>query len=55
MKENLKSRVIQLASSLAQQIAERNGQDYTKCISKGLEEACVRLGISRKDFIKMFI
>jgi hypothetical protein len=55
MKDGLRSKGIQLASSLAQQESEKSGQSYTKCISKGLDEACIRLGVSKKDFIKMFI
>lgn len=51
----LRNKVINLVCKSAQQEAESTGKDYRECISKALDEACIRLGISRKDFIKMFI
>lgn len=53
--ENMRRKVIALATSLALQESEETGSDYTKCISKALDEACLRLGVNRKQFIKMFI
>lgn len=53
--ENMRKKVIALATSLALQESERIGSDYTKCINKALDEACLRLGIDRKEFIRMFI
>lgn len=55
MCEELRRKVINLAAKLAQREAEESGQDYTKCISKALDEACIRLGVNRKQFIKIFI
>lgn len=55
MDNDLRKRVINLAAKLAQQESEESGQEYTKCISKALDEACLRLGVNRNQFIKMFI
>lgn len=53
--KELRRNVITLASKLAQQEQERTGENYNKCIGQALDEACTRLSISRKMFIKMFI
>lgn len=53
--KDLRSKVKNLAAELARQEAERTGEDYKKCISSALDEACTRLGVDRKEFIKMFI
>lgn len=56
MKDNdLKVKVKNLAVELARQQAEENGKDYHDCISNALDEACKRLGVNSKDFIKMFL
>lgn len=52
--ENTKRKVIALASELAYQESERTGKDYTECINDALDEACERLGVGRKEFIRMF-
>lgn len=44
-----------LVYSLAMQESARSGKDYTECISKASDEACIRLGISIDRFIKMFL
>ncbi|MDO6353987.1 hypothetical protein Q3V94_02665 [Caloramator sp. CAR-1] len=51
----LRKQVIALATALALQETERTGEDYTRAINKALDEACIRLGVNHKDFIKMFI
>lgn len=51
----MRSRVINLTCKIAQQEAERTGKSYKECISRALDEACLRLGINTKEFIKMFI
>ncbi|MDO6353550.1 hypothetical protein Q3V94_00435 [Caloramator sp. CAR-1] len=51
----LRKQVIALATALALQETERTGEDYTKAINRALDEACKRLGVNHKDFIKMFI
>lgn len=53
--KELRRNVINLASKLAQQEQDRTGENYSKCIGQALDEACTRLSISRKMFIKMFI
>lgn len=53
--EKIRKMVINLATSLALQESREAGENYTKVISKSLDEACIRLGIEHKDFIKMFI
>lgn len=53
--KDLKNKVKNLAAELALQEAEETGKDYTECISKALDDACTRLGVNRKEFIKMFI
>jgi hypothetical protein len=56
MKENdLKIKVKNLAAELARQQAEETGKNYHECISAGMDEACERLGVNRKSFIKMFL
>lgn len=52
---DLKSKIINLAAELARQETDRTRKDYTSCISTALDEACLRLGVSKKEFIKMFI
>lgn len=54
MKE-LRRKVVNLAAELAQQEVEEKGKSYTECISNGLDAACIRLGVSRKQFIRMFL
>jgi hypothetical protein len=54
-KQEIKRKVKNLAAELARQEAERTGKDYHECISNALDEACERLGISRKNYIKMFL
>ena len=53
--KNIRRKVIALATSLALQESERTGSDYTKCISKALDEAFLRLGMGRREFIRMFL
>lgn len=53
MKE-LRRKVIDLATSLALQETEKTGKNYKEAIPGALEEACVRLGISKENFIKAF-
>jgi hypothetical protein len=53
--KDLKNKVKNLAAELALQEAERTGKDYKECISSSLDEACIRLDVNRKEFIKMFI
>lgn len=52
--EELRRKVINLATSLALQETDRTGKDYTECINGALDEACERLKVNRKDFIRMF-
>lgn len=47
MKE-LRRKVINLATELAQEEVERTDKDYKVCIDKALDEACIRLGVNRK-------
>jgi hypothetical protein len=54
MKE-LRRKVVNIAAELAQQEVERTGKDYKACIDKALDEACIRLGVNRKQFIEMFL
>lgn len=51
----MRRNVLSLATSLALQESAEKGTDYTKAIPVALEEACIRLGIDRKQFIKMFL
>lgn len=51
----IRKKVLSLATSLALQETAENGTDYSEAISKALDEACKRLNIEHKDFIKMFI
>jgi len=53
--KELRRNVISLTAKLAQQEQERTGKSYNGCIGQALDEACTRLSISRKMFIKMFI
>lgn len=53
--EELKRKVINLATSLALQESVRTGKDYTECINAACNETCIRLGISSTMFIKMFL
>lgn len=50
-----RKQVLSLATSLALQETAEKGIDYSEAISKALDEACKRLNIEHKDFIKMFI
>jgi hypothetical protein len=50
-----KEKVKSLAAELAQQEVERTGKDYQECISWAIDEACERLGVSKKEFIMMFL
>lgn len=57
-KENIlkmRKQVLSLATSLALQETAETGQDYSDVLPKALEEACLRLGIEHKEFIKLFI
>ncbi|SHF16996.1 hypothetical protein [Caloramator proteoclasticus] len=51
----IRKQVLSIATSLALQETERTGEDYSKALNKALDEACIRLGIEHKEFIKMFI
>lgn len=51
----LRNKVLSLATELALQKSAEDGTDYTAAIPEALEDACERLGISHKEFIKMFI
>lgn len=51
----IRKQVLSLATSLALQETTEKGTDYSEAISKALDEACKRLNIEHKDFIKMFI
>jgi len=53
--KELRRNVISLAGKLAQQKYERTGKAYTECIGQALDEACLRLSINKKEFIRMFI
>lgn len=53
--KELRKNVISLTAKLAQQTQEKTGESYSKCIGQALGEACTRLSISKKMFIKMFI
>lgn len=53
--EELKMKFINLATSLALQESNDTGRDYTECINKACNEACIRLGVSSTVFIKMFL
>ncbi|BDR82520.1 hypothetical protein [Clostridium tetani] len=58
MKNNvkeIKNRVMNLATQLALEKVEVYGKTYYRSNNEAIEEACGRLGINRKDFIKMFI
>ncbi|TDT63402.1 hypothetical protein [Fonticella tunisiensis] len=50
----MRRNVLSLATSLALQASAEQGVDYTKAIPGALEEACLRLGVDRKKFIRMF-
>lgn len=49
----LKAKVIDLATSLA--LEDTTKRPYSKVISECIEEACSKLHVNRKTFIKMFI
>lgn len=53
--KDLRRKVINLATSIALQETAQSGQDYCKATNKALDEACERIGVDRKQFIKMFI
>jgi ubiquitin len=53
--KDIKLKVKNLAAELARQEVERTGKDYHKCISNALDEACERMGIKRKEYIRLFI
>lgn len=55
MENDIKRKVKNLAAELARQEAEETGKDYHECISTALDEACERLGVNRKNYIKMFL
>lgn len=46
--EELKRKVINLATRLALQESTRTGKDYTECINAACNEACIRLGVNVK-------
>lgn len=43
--EELKRKIINLATSLTLQESAMTGKDYTECISEALNEACIRLRV----------
>jgi hypothetical protein len=51
----LRKKVINTAVSIALRETEKTGEDYSSIISKALNEACEKLGVERKEFIRMFI
>lgn len=51
----LKRDIVNLATQLALQETKSTGEDYTTAMSKAIEEACLRLGIKKEEYIKMFI
>lgn len=53
--EELKNKVVNLAITLALQESEGYGTDYSTCTNKALDEACLRLEVNRKEFIKLFL
>jgi hypothetical protein len=53
--DELRKKIKNLAAELARQNSEETGKDYNECISEALDEACERLRVNRKNFIKMFI
>lgn len=54
MKE-FRKKVINLATVIALQESGRTGTDYSTCINNALDEACERLQVNRKEFIKLFL
>ena len=52
---DIRSKLINMATSLALQESEETGKCYKECTSDALEEACLRLNIDKKEFLKMFI
>jgi len=53
--ESMRRKVIVLAINIALQESETNGKDYCDSINDALDEACLRLEVSRKEFIRMFL
>lgn len=51
----IRRQVLALATSLALQTTGEQGIDYTQAISAALDEACLRLSIDKKQFIKLFV
>lgn len=51
----IRKQVLSLATSLALQETAEKGIDYSEAISKAIDEACERLNVKHKEFIKMFI
>lgn len=52
---NIRNKVKALAIQFAQKEALETGKKYGECISKALDKACLECGVTRKQFIKMFI
>jgi len=52
---HIRKQVLSLATSLALQETAEKGIDYSEAISKAIDEACKRLNVEHKEFIKMFI
>lgn len=53
--ESLRQKVITLATSIASQNSETSGKDYYDCISDALDKACEKLGVGKKEFIRIFL
>ena len=52
---DIKNKVIELSKDIVVEESEKNGQVYTKSLSKALDRACRELKVDEKEFIKMFI
>jgi len=50
----LRRNVINLATSLAQQESQEKGVDFTTAIPGAIYEACERLDVDRRTFIRLF-
>lgn len=45
-------KIVNLASELIIQEVEETGKTYTECIEGAVEEACIRLGVSKDEIYK---
>lgn len=52
--DELRSKVLSIATALALQKSAEDGTDYSQAIPEAMEEACKRLGVTKNIFIKMF-